>query len=276
MKKQVLILLFLSVGLGQIIFAQEVEEKNPILTNKFQLGVGMYIPSQNVNFSINAGSEDQAIDFGKTFDFNNNAVRPEFSFDWRFSKNWKLAAEYFNASYSEKRTLNEDINVGGDYTFEEGSNVKLGYRINLYRIYVGRLISIGQKHELGGGLGAHVLNLGPFIEADIDVNGNDNEFKRAATSITTPLPNIALWYYYAPTKKWSFTASVDWFSLKVDEYSGSLWDISPSVRYQVIKNLAVALDYRYFKINANVNKSAWDGSFDMSFSGPTITFFGSL
>jgi hypothetical protein len=279
MKNILCFLSFFIVAFTQIAFAQEENNttKNPILTSKFQVGVGMFIPTQTVKFGLDASSSNTEINFGKSFDFNNHAVRPNMSFDWRFSKHWKLAAEYFNANYSKNSVLEEDIEIGdGDYTFEEGSYVKIGYKINLYRVYVGRVISSGLKHELGGGLGVHILNVGPFIEGDVIINGNDNEFKTAAISATAPLPNIALWYHFAPTQKWAFSARVDWFGLSIDEYSGSLWDISPSVRYQIIKNMAVALDYRYFKVNANVNKDLWNGSFDLSFSGPTVTLFANF
>jgi len=281
MKKTFLYIIFLIIVSNQFLFAQEENEnqqtKHPILTSKFQLGAGLFIPTQKVKFSVNASSETNEINFGKSFDFNNNAARPNISFDWRFSKKWKLSAEYFNASYSKKIELEESIEIGnGEYTFEEKSEVKIGYKINLYRILVGRVISSGLKHELGGGLGFHILNIGPYIEGNVIINGTDNEFKTASISETAPLPNIALWYYFAPTEKWAFTARLDWFGLTVNEYSGSLWDFGPSVRYQIIKNLGIAVDYRYFKVNANVNKDFWDGSLDLSFSGPTISIIGNL
>lgn len=246
--------------------------KNKILTSKFQIGVGLFIPTQIIKFGINGASENQEIEFGETFDFNNNAVRPQFYFDWRFFKKWKLSAEYFNANYNEKAVLDEDIVINdGEFVFKEGSNVKLGYKFNLYRVFVGRTISSGLKHELGAGLGFHITNIGPFIEGNIIVNNNNNEFKTASVSVTAPLPNIALWYYFAPTEKWSFTARVDWFGIKIDDFSGSLWDIGPSAQYQISEHFAVALDYRYFKLNADIAKDLWNGSFDMSFNGPTLS-----
>lgn len=272
MKKTFTYIFFVFIISSQFIFSQEGEfVKNRILTSKFELGIGVFIPTQKVKFGLSASSENNEIDFGNTFEFDNHAARPNVSFDWRFAKNWKLSAEYFNANYSKTEELEEDIEIGDDYTFNEGSSVKIGYKINLYRLFVGRVISSGKKHILGGGLGFHILNIGPFIEGNVIVNGGDNQFKTAAVSETAPLPNIALWYYFAPTEKWAFTARLDWFGLSVDEYSGYLWDFGPSARYQIIKNLAVSLDYRYFKINANVNKEVWNGSFDMSFSGPTLT-----
>ncbi|SNR34689.1 Outer membrane protein beta-barrel domain-containing protein [Lutibacter agarilyticus] len=246
--------------------------KNKILTSKFQIGVGLFIPTQKVKFGLNAASKNQEIEFGDSFDFKNNSIRPQFYFDWRFSKNWKLSAEYFNANYNKKAVLDEDITINdGEFVFKKGSNVELGYKFGLYRVFVGRTISSGLKHELGGGLGFHITNIGPFIEGNIIVNDNDNEFKTASVSVTAPLPNVALWYYFAPTEKWSFTARLDWFGIKIDEFSGSLWDIGPSARYQLSKHFSVAVDYRYFKLNADIDKDFWNGSFDMSFNGPTLS-----
>ena len=280
MKKFSLFLIFLIVISNQFVLAQAEEDtKNPILTSKFQLGVGMYIPTQKVKFGLEGNSENQIIDFDETFDFNDSQVRPQVTFDWRFAKKWVLGAEYFNANYANKTTLEKDIEAG-DYTFEAGSFVKVGYKINLYRILIGRLISTGDKHELGGGIGFHVLNIGPFIEGEVNISNNgeseDFKFKRVNTSLTAPLPNIALWYNYAFNQKWALSLNADWFGLKVDDMSGSLWDISPKVQYQIIDNLAVSLDYRYFKVNVNVDKEQWNGSVDLSFSGPSLTIIGNL
>lgn len=279
MKKLVQLVCFIMLVSTQFTVAQTGTSitKNKILTSKFQIGIGLFIPTQKVKFSVDGSSENQEIEFGESFDFNNNSSRPQFYFDWRFSKKWKLSAEYFNASYNKKWVLDEDIAIGNsDYTFKKGSNVKLGYKFELYRIFVGRVISTGLKHELSGGIGFHVTNIGPFIEGNVKINATDNEFKRASTAVTAPLPNISLWYYFAPTEKWSFTAKIDWFGLSIDEYSGSLWDVGPSARYQFSKYFSVALDYRFFKLNANVDKKLWNGSFDMSFSGPTLGVFANF
>lgn len=275
MKKLILIISIFVLTANQFTVAQtdRAVTKNQILTSKFQIGVGLFIPTQKVKFSISGASENQQIEFGESFDFDNNSLRPQFYFDWRFSKKWKLSAEYFNASYNKKAELEEDIIINdGEYVFNEGSNVKLGYKFNLYRVFVGRVISSGLKHELGGGIGFHITNIGPYIEGNVIINTDKNIFKRASVSVTAPLPNVALWYYFAPNEKWSFTARLDWFGIKINEFSGSLWDVGPSARYQFSKNFAVAVDYRYFKLNADVDKERWNGSFDMSFNGPTLSF----
>lgn len=277
MKKGFFLLIFIFTLSIQFLFAQDVDSQHPILTSKFHLGAGLYIPTQNVKFSVNADAVegDQTINFNENFNFNNNYVTPQLFFDWRFAKKWILGAGYFNAKYGTTAVLENDI-IAGDYTFNSGSSVSLGYRIDLYRIFIGRVFLSDFKYEFGGGLGVHLLDIRPYIEGNIIVDGGDNEFKRISESAATPLPNIALWYIYAPNQKWAFSAKLDWFGLTVGEYSGSLWDVVPSVRYQIIKNLGVSLDYRFFKVKANVNKDSWNGGFDLSFSGPSITVIGNL
>lgn len=101
--KAFLIFIFLIIFTNQFVFSQEDNKnvKNPILANKFQLGVGMFLRTQKVKFSVDGFSENDLINFDKNFDFNHNQVRPQFTFDWRFVKKWKLSAEYFDASYSK-------------------------------------------------------------------------------------------------------------------------------------------------------------------------------
>ena len=275
MKKFLILFVSLVILPIQLLLSQEETGQHPILTDRFQLGAGIYIPAQKVKFGVDGKSDNQAIEFDKTFDFNNNRSTPNISFDWRFANKWRLGAEYFNVSYATKAVLEDDI-IAGDYTFSKGSNVGVGYKINLYRIFVGHVIWSELKHELGGGLGVHILDVNPYIEGNIIVNDGDNKFQKVAGSATAPLPNIALWYYFAPTEKWAFTAKVDWFALSVDQYSGSLWDVAPGIRYQIIKNMGVSLDYRFFDLRADVDQNRWNGSFEMSFSGPSITLFGNL
>lgn len=277
MKKLIVfIFLFLFLTKNQNTFSQTSDvEKHPILTSKFQLGAGLYIPTRTVKLGIDGESENQEIEFDEALKFNKNEATPQFNFDWRFAKKWKVSLEYFDFKNSSKAVLQEDIEWE-DYVLKEGSSVTGGINLALYRAYIGRVLSQGQKHEFGVGLGIHGLNLNPFIKGTIYLNDEVQEFDRLSVSSFAPLPNLALWYFYAPTPKWAFTARLDWFGLKVDNFSGALWDFGPSVRYQIIKNLGVSLDYRYFKVAANVDKTNWEGDFYMIFHGPTFTLIGNL
>jgi hypothetical protein len=269
-----LFLLFFLISFAPFSRAQE-EEKNPILSDPFYIELGIFVPSKNIKLGANGSSENEEIDFGKTFNFNNNQATYFFNAEWRWNKKWRLAVETFGINNAAKATLDNDI-VFEDITFEKGSYVRGGVEFGVYRLFVGRIISSGPKHSLGAGLGIHAMNIGAFIEGEVKSTEGDLEFQRRRVSALVPVPNVGAWYHFAPTPKWAFVARVDWFGITIDQYSGGLWDIAPGVKYQIIKNLGVGIDYRFFFLNARVNETKWDGKFNMDFQGPLFTIHGNF
>lgn len=285
MKKSITFILFFLVIPFQFTIAQiennvkdqetkyeddESIEKHQILKDRFHFEIGMFIPAKEINIGAHGTSPDEEFDFGDTFRLNDNESTLFLHIEWYFTKKWKLSIENFSIKNANTIKLEEDI-VWEELVFKEGSNVKGGFGINLYRVFVGRTFSNSLKHEFGAGLGVHALDANAFIEGQVIINETDIKFERRSVSAIIPLPNIGLWYYYAPNTKWAFIARVDWFSLTINEYSGSLYDISPGVKYQFFKNFGLGIDYRYFYLKANVNEDNWDGKFNMGFKGPLIS-----
>ena len=265
------VLFFLFVVSSQLLFAQKNQENDtqyPILTDKFTFDVGVFFPVKNVKISINGSSNNDIIDFGNSFNFEQSEATPYFNFNWRFAKMWRLSAEYFGLRTSHKAELDDDI-IWNEITFKEGSYVKGGFTFDLYRVYVGRVILKRTKHELGGGIGMHGMNLGAYIEGEAYINDISIGIDRSSVDGFIPLPNIGFWYIYAPSSKWVMTAKVDWFGLKAGEYSGFLWDIEPGVGYQFTKNFGMKVSYRYFEIDARVDQKNWNGQVKLKFQGPT-------
>ena len=246
------------------------EDRNALLEDKFYFEAGIFIPQKSIKVGASGESEDSEIDFDQTFGFNDNQISPFLNLEWRWNTKWRLALEGFGVNNGAKAVLEEDIVFDG-ITFEKGSSVKVGVDIAIIRVFVGRIISMGQKHSLGAGLGVHAMNIGAYIEADINTSEGDLDEKRGSVNGLIPLPNIGGWYHWAPTPKWGFVARVDWFGITIDQYSGGLWDIAPGVKYQIIKNFGVGLDYRFFFLNARVTEGQFDGKFTMDFSGPLLT-----
>ncbi|UCE93479.1 MAG: hypothetical protein JSV73_11880 [Flavobacteriaceae bacterium] len=263
-------------GMNAEIFSQE-EAKNPILTDKFYIEAGAFFPSKNIKLGADASSPDDEIDFNETLGLNDNETTYFVNFEWRWNKKWRLTAETFGINNAAKATLDTTL-VFDEFTFEKGSNVRAGVEFSLYRVFVGRLISSGQKHSLGGGLGVHALNIGAFIEGNIKSNNEeiDGEFRKSRVSALIPLPNLGFWYHWAPNEKWALIARTDWFGITIDKYSGGLWNISPGIRYQIVDRFGLGIDYRFLLFDAKVTEDNWKGKFNMDFTGPTITLHGNF
>lgn len=271
--KQFVTLFVIAIGFGAL-YAQTDGGKNPVLTERLFARAALFIPERAVQVGARGqispeNSED--IDFSQTFDLGGTENTLNLDFVWRFSKSkfWSVRGQYFRVSAVKEAVLEREIEWE-DVTYQAGARVKAGYGLSLYRIFFGRVISTGQKHELGGGLGIHGLNTNAFIEGEAFVDDASVGFSRENVSVFLPLPNIGLWYIWAPTPKWSFSATIDWFGIKVGDYSGGLWNLSPGVVFQPFNNIGFSVNYHYLKYYADVTQDSWNGSFDMTFRGPSL------
>ena len=265
------ILLFSTVTL---LFGQDDDGKNPILTERFVIEAGWFFPSENVDVGV-SGSTDledfDNIDFDETLGLSGGQNTFNLHFKWRFSKSklWYLTGEYFRLSTEETVILNEEIEWE-DVVYPVGGEATLGYSLALYRIFFGRVISRGQKHELGAGLGIHALNTKAFAEGNAFIDDQSAGFERSEESIFIPLPNIGAAYTWAPSARWAFMARVDWFGIKIDNISGGLWNVSPVVTYLFSKVIGISASYQIVNFNADIDQDNWNGGFDLTFGGPSV------
>lgn len=290
MKKIFLSLFFLMIL--QVTFSQknkketevevEVEEietvkKNPILTSTFILNAGVFVPTKTMKLSVDGNTPNNIIDFNKAFNLNNRQTTLELNFIWRFTKNkkWHLGAEYFSIKSSGKKSLDNDIEWN-DITYPVGADVEAGFGLDIYRIFVGRVITSGLRYEFGGGLGIHAMEFNTFIQGQARAGDLSTSFQRESINVLIPVPNLGFWVYYTPSSKWVLTARMDWFAVGINEYNGVLWNVSTGVKYQIIKNFGVAVNYKYFKVDVKANNTYWKGSVDMIFSGPSFGVFGNF
>ena len=254
------------------------KNQHPILLNRFIINMGLFIPTRTFKLGIDGASENDLIDFTKDFDINRSELTFAGNFMWRFSKNkkWSLSVEYFGVKSNHSLKLGKEIEWE-NVTYPVGVDIETGFRINMYRIFFGRTISRGLQHELGGGIGVHAMDIRTFIEGNAIINSDATpSFEKKSVSVVAPVPNIGLWYYYTPNTKWALTARVDWFSITVGEYSGSLWNLAPGVKYQISKNIGVGLNYRYIQTSFEVDKTSWNGNVDLIFQGPLFTISGNF
>ena len=275
MKNYYKYLLILFVFIGQFSFSQEEVKKHPLLTDKFVFTGGIFFPQNKVTLGVDGDLLNNEFDFGKTFDIVSNQRTFDLTFQWRFAKRWKLVAGYYQINNTKDFKLDEPIEWG-DYTFD--GQVKFGTKVGVMRALVGWIASQGPKHEFGVGLGAHSMIFKAFIEGDGTITGPDGtittNFSKQEIDAVLPLPDIGIWYYWAPTPRWMLTADVDWLYVSIGEYNGGLWDAKGGVQFQVVKFFGVGVNYRYYTANLDVNQSGdigdWRGSVRVTYNGPNV------
>jgi hypothetical protein len=281
MKKYLLSsLVFCSICFSQLVSAQDTPQEgedlntvvqNPILTDKFLLNVGIFGPFNKITLGADGEIFTDRTDIKFDERFKLDGIQSSFtlSFTWRFAKNYSVNTDYFSVKTSNSVRLDKTIEWNG-LTYDAGVEVKGGYEFALYKVFFGRVISRGNKHEFGGGLGFHTITVVGFLEGNAYVNNQAASFKRSNVNATLPLPNIGFWYFWAPNEKWAFTGRADWFGITISNFSGDLLGLTPGVNYQAFKNIGFSLEYKYLALKAEVDKNSWKGNVNMDFHGPSF------
>lgn len=259
---------------NEFVYAQDTLaiKKNPILTKKFYLYAGIFAPLRQVKFGFNASvpSEgEEVIDFDETFSLEGIQTTLNTNFNWRYSKNWSLNADYFSVQTKNSVELKKDV-VWDKYTLKKGSIVEGGYGASVLKAGFGRVISRGDKHEFEGLIGLYILGLNGFVSGIGYVNEEAFVLDKSPVSVTLPMPSFGLSYIYAPTRNLSFFAKAEWFGIKIGNISGSLWNLSPAVQYNFSQHIGARFSYKYLNLFGDVNEEKWKGTFELQFHGPSL------
>lgn len=266
--KKYLILIFLICF--KYIHSQELSDVHPLLTDKYYLNVGVYGSSKTAGLNLNTTDSNSIINFNESYNLRDHQVTFFINVNWRLSKKSSISAEYFSIRNNYDKVLTEEVEWD-DVVFKEGSNVEIDLQLDMYRIFVGRAITKGLKHELGVGVGIHTLSFNSSLQGEVSLSEDIVEIERKSVSFLAPLPNVGLWCHYTPNPKLGFSARFEWFSISIGDYGGSLWNVSPSISYQLFKNFGLGLSYKYFDLIAKVNNSDWDGKVKVNFRGPLFS-----
>jgi len=267
----------------QGIFSQEPDtisvKKHPLLENRYLLATGFFVNLKSVKIDVNGVLPSNPIDFGETLGMDRRENTFAFGFDWRFSKemNWHASLEYFRIFNTQTTTIEDQIKWSNTI-YPVGVILDSGIQVDLYRIFFGRVISRGMKHEFSGGLGIHTMNINSFIQGRAYIGSEDYALDpgKKRVKVLAPVPNIGFRYVYAPSVRWAVSARVEWFSLAIGEYSGRLWNLEPTVSFQLTKTFNIGMGYKYFKANIGVFKNVWEGGSDLLYQGPLFSLRGTF
>lgn len=248
---------------------QAQDSVHPILTDTFEIDVGVFFPDKNFKLGANGESENLEIDFNEVFKIDNSETTGAMSFIWRFGEKWSLQGQYWTVSDNGRAILEED-QEWQDVIFQAGTYAGAGAGIDVARVFFGRRFHSGPRHEFGAGAGFHWLELDAYVEGRILTSVGNSELYRSSVSAGAPLPNIGAWYYYSWSPRWALVSRLDWLSASFDEYSGSLWNAAVGVDWAIFKHFGLRATWNYFKLDVDVDKSDWSGSAEISQNGPFI------
>jgi hypothetical protein len=184
------------------------------------------------------------------------------NFRWRFTKNWHFAATYWNTDSSTQQTLTEPYTPPFEDapTFLPGTSIGMGVDTTIARLFWGRSFFRKPNHDWGAGIGLHWLEIDAYVQGKIDTGGGSTGFNRENASASVPLPNLGIWYMYSWSPNWVLTSRFDWLEVTVDEFSGSMYDVSVGLNYQMSDHFGLGFGISGFLLDVEVDSQAWGGA----------------
>lgn len=238
----------------------------------FFLKGGVFISDLNGSFRIdgNAGQIGTDVSLQKDLGLSGTSVGPYALAGWRFSKHWRFEFEYFTLSREGSATIDRQIRVG-DTIYPVNGEISAGVFTDIYRFSIGWSFLHGNDYELGANLGFYLNDFGAFVEGQGTVGGvGSAQLSREQRNQLVPLPTLGLYGRYDINKVWSLNGRVDYFSVKIDQYKGSIIDVSGGISARVAKNVGVGADFRYIDYGLRATADRFTGQVNYNFYGPFL------
>jgi opacity protein-like surface antigen len=238
--------------------------------DKFFLKGGAFLSWVNSEFQINGdnGQIGSDVDLEKDFGLGSDGqAGPYALLGWRFSKHWRVEFEYFSLGREATKIIDRDLIIG-DTTYPVNGEVTAGLFTDVYRLSVGWSFLHGEDYELGANLGFYLSDFGVYAEGSGCANGVCGSLQREQRDQLVPLPTLGFYGRYDLSKVWSLNARADYFSIKIDQYKGSIIDVSGGVSARVTKNIGLGVDFRYIDYGLRASAQDFTGQVNYNFYGP--------
>lgn len=233
--------------------------------------VGAFFPRVDSNLRIDANETDLGteIDLEDTLGFSERSTVFAGLAGWRFSNRWHVEAEYFSLDRSSSRIIDTEIIVG-DTVYPVGADVEGGLESNIYRLSLGWSAVDTARTRVNLSLGFHVTDFAVRFEGTANVGGTTRPGVVESRSVLAPLPTIGIYATHSLTDKLSLSARGDVFSLSIDEYDGTLWNVRAGLDWRIAEHVGLGAGWRYVSYDVGVQRDNLSGRIDYGFFGPYV------
>jgi hypothetical protein len=231
-------------------------------------GVFLSWVNSEIRLDGESGQIGSEINLERDFGLGNDGqAGPYALLGWRFSKSWRVEFEYFSLGREATKVIDRDLIIG-DTTYPVNGEVTAGLFTDVYRLSVGWSFLHNQNYELGANLGFYLSDFGVYAEGAGCAAGVCGSFQREERDQLVPLPTLGLYGRYDINDTWSLNARADYFSIKIDQYRGSIIDVSGGISARVTKNLGLGVDFRYVDYGLRATAENFTGEVNYNFYGP--------
>jgi hypothetical protein len=252
------------------------EEGPDPLTDSFGASLAGFILNSDVTVRVDGDTGlGTPVDLSRTFG-KGDATRFRLDGRWRFGERHKLRGAYFSNDWSNSRTIDDEIEWGGD-VYPVGAKVKAEFNIDIYQVTYEYSFLKRDNYEVSAGIGLHYTGVSAGLSARITGEGGtvDGALK-GDNSVDLPLPVISLGGLWRLPQNFWVRGQAQLFALQIGDYDGTLQDLTVAVTWQPKPWLGLGLAYNYFAVDVDVDKDRFKGNLDWVYDGPMIFYSASF
>jgi hypothetical protein len=276
--RRVAVAAVLGLALGLLPSAPAMSaEKSDLLNDRFLFTLGAYAVNSDtrVRFDGKTQHSGTPVDWERAFG-GGTSSRVRVDAQWRFAERHKIRALWFNSSRSSQRTIDREIDWGGE-TFPVNAKVKGEISYDIYELAYEYAFMRRETFELSASIGAYYAPFDASLKATVtSAGGTAQNTIKGDASMDLPLPVLGARALWVLPYDLSLDVSGQWFTLSIDQYSGNLQDYRATLTWQPKKWLGIGAGYDWFQAHGDVDQTHFKGNLDWTFQGPMIYYSASF
>jgi len=271
--------LVIVIHLSGIVFCATsalANEDSTVGKDKFRLNVGGFLPAIDSELIINSKTLGQGtrIDLEEDLGFDEDVSIVRLDGYWRFAKRHRLYFGYYGFDRDAIKTLEDQIRIA-DKLFDVGVSLYTNWEIDFLQASYAYSFIQTQKWELSGSFGVYYLDTAITLRGEGSISNGQGGWIIAGQvsegeSVGLPIPLFGLAAEYHITPKWRAKVGGRYFTLSIDEWSGSLLEASVNLEYLFHKNFGIGTGYTYFNVDVERDRETRISELDYTYNGVQI------
>lgn len=130
-----------------------------------------------------------------------------------------------------------------------------------------------EKTRINLSLGFHVTDFLLRFEGAAEVGEELVQDTVESRQLLAPLPTIGVYATHSFNEHVSISARGDFFSLKIDDYDGTLWNARIGANYRFNKKFGIGAGWRLVSYDVGISGAGdLEGRIEYKFNGPFVVF----
>ncbi len=245
--------------------ALHAEAGNP-LTDRFSISLGGFLLSTDTEVRVDGATRGTEIDAERDLGLEDS---DRFRIDayWRMTPRQKIRLMYFDTSQEATKTLEDEI-VFRDTVYPVNLDIRATTQTQVIELAYEFTFMHRDSYDLSGSFGIHNLKFETGLSGEL--NGQQLPNLTNTAEANGPLPVLGVHGVWRINDKFYIDAMIQYFSISIDEYDGSVTDYTASAVWQFSRHWGIGAGWNNFVTKVDVDGANFDGHLRWKYGGARV------